>query len=168
MTKKDKKHLDFDLGFLDNVKTEKPKQKPTETDDKVSTTVRHNEPVSNSSSRQSSGGAGSCFGRIGSYIIVIVIIAVIRVAFESIFPGTSSETPSTCDAAKLESLNPPDSEKNNVESLESRLSSTYVNNYSQASVDNYNSLLAQYNIEKNSYNSKVDAYNQYLNSNCKK
>jgi len=69
-----------------------------------------------------------------------------------------------------------------IENLADEIQGTYVNEYSQYSVDNYNSMVDTYNIQLemyqqdadaldrkiNQYNISVDKYNNYLETNCTK
>jgi hypothetical protein len=166
MNKKNKKHLNFDLDFLESVKTEKPKQEEIKPEPKkpAETTPRHKPSASNPSEDYSTNDGSGCLGRIGGWIIALVVIGIIKAVFSG-FSG--SDLPSNCDTAKLESLKPAESQKTRMDNLERTIDSTYVNNYSDISVNSYNSLVDEYNMVRNNYNSQVDAYNQYLNSNCK-
>lgn len=64
---------------------------------------------------------------------------------------------------------------NEIDRLQNELDNTYVNEYSQSSVDSYNlkvttlkSKINTYNSELESYNAKVDNYNNFLENNCYK
>lgn len=64
---------------------------------------------------------------------------------------------------------------NEIDKLQNELDNTYVNEYSQTSVDSYNlkvttlkSKINTYNSELESYNEKVDNYNNFLENNCYK
>ncbi|GAB0174578.1 MAG: hypothetical protein HHAS10_04570 [Candidatus Altimarinota bacterium] len=62
-----------------------------------------------------------------------------------------------------------------VDSMQSALDSTYVDQYSQVSVNNYNkkvkalnAKIESYKVKQTTYNNAVDKYNNYLDRNCTK
>lgn len=68
-----------------------------------------------------------------------------------------------------------ESEKNALTSLEIEIETTYVDHSSQSSIDHYNMIVNDYNLRLElhrlniaSFNNKVDTYNNYLMSNCRK
>jgi hypothetical protein len=174
MTKKNEKHLDFDLDFLESVKTKKPMPEEKKVEESSSatadsdnsssntgSTIKHTESVDNYNARRNNR---SCI----IWALVIGVVIALFVWLGSSDSGTQTTSTSACDTAKIDSLKPPESEKANVNNLEQRANTTYVNHYSQQSVDSYNSLVNQYNTARNSYNAKVDTYNNYLTTNnCK-
>lgn len=160
MTNKDKKHLDFDLDFLESVETVAPDpaiKKKSEGSLVENKTTHHPE------HKQNKPKSNNCLT-----IVIVVAVIIFFIWILSDDSGTSSTSaPSSCDTVKLSSLKPPDSEKTQLDTLESAINSTVVNQYSQFSVDQYNAKINQYNALRDSYNAKIDAYNNYLNSNCK-
>jgi hypothetical protein len=157
---KDKKHLEFDLDFLESVETKAPKKvDKQETDGPVTVSVTTNK----SESTYSKPKSNSCL--IAGIIIGVIALFIWIGSSDSSSPTTPS---SSCDNSKLQSLKPSDSDKNTIDSLKRSIDSSYVNQYSQSSVDQYNVKVDQYNSLRNSYNSRVDNYNNYLNTYCKK
>lgn len=64
---------------------------------------------------------------------------------------------------------------NEIERLETELKNTYVDEYSQSSVDSYNTKvenvktkISLYNIKLGEYNNAIDKYNKFLDKNCYK
>jgi len=154
------KKLNFDLEFLENVKTKKPEPEAgKENTNSAETTVRHDEQSGTPNNRKNNGW----------WIIIVVIASIsLLIWIGSSYDDSSPQNTSSCDTAKLDSLKPSDYDKTMVENLEADINSSIVNQYSQSSVDAYNAKIDRYNNLKNSYNSKIDAYNNYLNMNCKK
>lgn len=88
-------------------------------------------------------------------------------------------TCSSSNSIYLESIEPKDPGlkqlSDEVDSLQSALDNTYVDEYSQSSVDSYNKKVNALNAKIESYKSKqttyniaVDKYNNYLERNCTK
>lgn len=68
-----------------------------------------------------------------------------------------------------------DNMANEIERLETELKNTYVDEYSQSSVDSYNAKvenvktkISLYNIKLEEYNNAIDKYNNFLDKNCYK
>ena len=68
-----------------------------------------------------------------------------------------------------------DNMANEIERLETELKNTYVDEYSQSSVDSYNTKveniktkISLYNIKLEEYNNAIDKYNNFLDKNCYK
>ena len=88
-------------------------------------------------------------------------------------------TCSSSNSIYLESIEPKDPGlkqlNDEVDSLQSALDNTYVDEYSQSSVDSYNkkvnalnAKIESYKSKQTTYNNAVDKYNNYLERNCTK
>lgn len=160
---RDKKHLNFDLDFLESVKTKAPGHvSGKQTGESVSIDT-----TSNKSENQKSKPKNNKL-LITAIIIGVIIFYIWAFSTSDESSNSSTTTPaSSCDTSKLEGLKPSDGEKSKLDSLESTINSTHVNQYSQISVDQYNAKVNEYNSLRDSYNAKIDAYNNYSNTNCK-
>ncbi len=159
MTDKNKKHLNFDLDFLESVDTKAPDPVvKKEADGPVSVEV---------TTRKSENSQSKPINWKTILIVIGVIVFFIWIANSSDSSSNTTTSTSGCDTSKLASLKPSDSDSSTIDSLKNSIDSTLVNHYSQYSVDQYNAKVDEYNNLKNAYNSKVDAYNNYLNTYCK-